>query len=177
MNVKTLIEKINTESTIDFIKLLEIKTYLPISLKKLIAQEIVYDCIYDDNGILRIDSFENYMSYVRHVITNYTNLEYTDEDYDILASTTYSNTPLINVIMSYFENDLEEFSRILDMIRQDKLQESTLEYILSRLIHDMSGKINNITNIVADKFSNENIQSMIPDDIDLKKLGEFLNNK
>ena len=53
---------------------LQVKKYLPIELKKTIAQSIIYDCTDNESGATKVDSVQRYMSYVRYMITMHTNL-------------------------------------------------------------------------------------------------------
>ena len=78
---------------------LEVKKYLPMEAKKTIAKAIIYDCTSDEDGIVKVDSVQRYMSYVRYMITTHANLKYTDEDYDALCSTEYGETTLLNAII------------------------------------------------------------------------------
>ena len=170
MRVNELISKINTEG-FDIAEALEVKIYLPIVLKKVIAQEIVYDCTSEDNGVTMVDSFERYMSYVRHMITEHTNLEYTDDDYDILCSTEYNGQSLLNAIMSCFGEDAKECSRILDMVTADYMQSTTLESIVARTLNGLENKVGDFLNIITDKTS-----AMMPDNLDISKLANFIEN-
>ena len=101
MKVQELVMNIkNKEFKLE--KALEVKKYLPIEVKKTIAQSIIYDCTNDELGVIKVDSVQRYMSYVRYMIVAHTNLIYTDEDYDMLCSTEYGDTTLLNAIMDYF---------------------------------------------------------------------------
>lgn len=170
MRVNELISKINTEG-FDVAEALEVKIYLPIVLKKVIAQEIVYDCTSEDNGVTMVDSFERYMSYVRHMITEHTNLEYTDDDYDILCSTGYNGQSLLNAIMSCFGEDAKECSRVLEMVMGDYMQSTTLESIVARTLNGLESKVGDFLNIITDKTS-----AMMPDNLDISKLANFIEN-
>lgn len=92
---------------------LQVKTYLPIEVKKAVAQGIIYDCTSEENGVVKVDSVQRYMSYVRYMITSHTDLEYTDDNYDALCSTMYEDTTLLNAIMDCFDSDAKECLRIL----------------------------------------------------------------
>lgn len=155
---------------------LDVKKYLPIELKKTIAQAIIYDCTSEDGGAIKVDSVERYMSYVRHMITAHTNLEYTDDNYDALCSTEYGDTTLFNAIMNCFEADAKECSRILELMMNDYMQESTLDFNLAKLLHDASKAISKLAVKVSQKIDGVDLKSAIPDSIDMNKLGKFLNN-
>ena len=153
---------------------LDVKKYLPIELKKTIAQAIIYDCTSEDGGVIKVDSVERYMSYVRHMITTHTNLEYTDENYDVLCSTEYGDTSLLNAIIECFGEDAKECSRILDLVMNDYMQESTVDFTLAKLLYDATGAINKFVTKVTQKIEGIDLKSMIPDSVDMNKLGTFL---
>lgn len=176
MKVNELIKIINESEEVNLKEILEIKEYLPVLIKKAIAHEIVYESTIEDNGFIKVDSFERYMSYVRHMIVHHTNLEYTDDDYDVMYSTMYGETSLLNTIMFYFGEDAEECSRILEMVMNDYMQESTIECTVGKLIHGISERISNLTNAITEKTNGVDLKSMIPDNIDMNKLGEFVKN-
>lgn len=154
---------------------LDIKKYLPIEVKKTIAQAIIYDCTSDESGVVKVDSVERYMSYVRHMITTHTNLEYTDENYDVLCSTEYGDTTLLNAIIECFGDDAKECSRILDLVMSDYMQESTLDFTLAKFLYDASGAINKLAKKITEKLNGIDLKSMIPESVDMNKLGTFLN--
>ena len=56
---------------------LQVKKYLPMEVKKTIAQGIIYDCTNEADGVIKVDSVQRYLSYVKYMITMHTNLEYT----------------------------------------------------------------------------------------------------
>jgi hypothetical protein len=154
---------------------LEVKKYLPIEVKKAIAQSIVYDCTDDTSGVIKVDSVRRYMSYVRHMINLHTNLEYTDEDYDVICSTEYNGTTLLNAIIECFGDDAKECSRILELVMDDYMQESTLDFTLAKMLHDATGAINKLATKIAQKIEGIDLKSIIPESVDMNTLGDFLN--
>ena len=151
---------------------LEVKKYLPIEVKKTIAQSIIYDCTDDAEGAIIVDSVQKYMSYVRYMITTHTNLEYTDEDYDVLYSTEYNEMTLLNAIIDCFGDDAKECTRILNLMVDDYMQEMTIEFSIAKFLNGL----NEVIGGFADKISDFDLGSMIPDSVDMNKLGEFLQN-
>lgn len=151
---------------------LNVKKYLPIEAKKTIAQAIIYDCTNDDQGVIKVDSVQRYMSYVRHMITTHTNLEYTDENYDALCSTEYGETTLLNAVMDCFGDDAKECTRILNLMMDDCMQEMTIEFTVAKFLNGLNTSIGGL----AEKFSNFDLTSMIPENVDISKLGNFLEN-
>ena len=151
---------------------LQVKKYLPIDVKKTIAQSIMYECSNGSDGAIKFDSVKRYLSYVRYMITTHTNLQYADEDYDILCSTAYGDMNLLNAIISCFGDDADECSRILNLVTDDYMQEMSLESVISKFLNDLSIAIANFTKKIGDI----DLQNMIPDGMDMDKLNTFLEN-
>lgn len=151
---------------------LQVKKYLPMEVKKTIAQGIIYDCTNEADGVIKVDSVQRYLSYVKYMITMHTNLEYTDEDYDKLCSTEYGETTLLNAVVQCFDTDAKECSRILNFMMDDYLQESSIEFSIARFLNNLNNTINNL----SDKISNTFADVTIPEDLDVEKLSGFLNN-
>jgi len=168
MRVNDLINKMNTEG-FNLAETIEAKTYLPIVLKKVIAQEIVYDCTSEDNGVIKVDSFERYMSYVRHMITEHTNLEYTDDDYDTICLTEYNGDSLLGAIIGCFGEDAKECSRVLEMVMGDYMQDTTLESILAKTLYNLETKLGSFIEKMAD-----NTKNMIPEGTNVERLSKLI---
>jgi len=168
MRVNDLINKMNTEG-FNLAETIEAKTYLPIVLKKVIAQEIVYDCTSEDNGVIKVDSFERYMSYVRHMITEHTNLEYTDDDYDTICLTEYNGDSLLGAIIGCFGEDAKECSRVLEMVMGDYMQDTTLESILAKTLYNLETKLGSFIEKMAD-----NTKNMIPEGTNVEGLSKLI---
>lgn len=151
---------------------LQVKKYLPMEVKKTIAQGIIYDCTNEADGVIKVDSVQRYLSYVKYMITMHTNLEYTDEDYDKLCSTEYGETTLLNAVVQCFDTDAKECSRILNFMMDDYLQESSIEFSIARFLNNLNNTINNL----SDKISNTFADVTIPEDLDVEKLSGFFNN-
>lgn len=150
---------------------LQVKRYLPIEVKKTIAQSIIYECTEENNGVVQVDSVARYMAYVRHMITAHTNLEYSDEDYDVLCSTEYGSTTLLNAIIGFFEEDAQECSRILDLMTDDYMQQYTIDYTVARFLSNLNASLTVLTNNINKKMEELNILN----DVDINKLNGFLN--
>ena len=173
MKINELLENIKN-SEFELETGLEVKKYLPIELKKAIANGIIYECTDDSEGVIRVDSLQRYMSYVKFMITYHTNLEYTDEDYDVLCSTEYEETTLLNAIMACFGDDAKECSRVLDLIMSDYMQENTIEFTIARLLNSLVGSIDGIVNVINSKIEGLDLASMLPENMDVQQVMNFL---
>lgn len=157
-------------------KRLEVKKYLPLEVKKTIAQGIIFDCTDNSDGAIRVDSLQKYLSYVEFMIQHHTNLEYTTEDYDVLCSTEYGESTLLNEIVGLFQADANECKRILDMMLADYIENNSIEIQIAMFLDKLSNKLEGITGAIESKIDTINISEVIPSNIDVNKLSDFLAN-
>lgn len=150
-------------------KELQVKKYLPIEEKKLIAQGIIYECTEQENGVIKVNSVQQYLSYIKYMILRHTNLEYTQEDYDKLCSAEYGETSLLNAIISTFQSDANECNRILNLMIDDRMQENTIEFTIGKFL-------NGLSEMLSSKLNEFDINSIIPHDVDKDKVIKFLND-
>ena len=148
---------------------LQVKKYLPMEVKKTIAQSIIYECTSNEGGIMKFDSVQRYMSYVKYMITMHTNLEYADENYDVLCSTMYNNETLLNAILNCFEAEAKECMRILNLMCDDVAYENSIEFKISELIYNL----NNSLSVLSEKMQTK-VESFNLDGVDINQLSNFL---
>lgn len=149
---------------------LQVKKYLPFKEKKNIAILIINECTNEVNGVIELDSMQQYLSYVKYMILMHTNLEYTDEDYDKLCSTEYMETNLLNAIMSCFGPDAEECSRVLNLMLDDYMRQNSIESAVGRFLNGLNNTIDNL----AASLSDFDVSSIIPKDFDVESFNQVL---
>lgn len=154
---------------------LQVKKYLPMEVKKTIAKGIIYDCTNEEDGVIKVDSVQRYLSYVKYMITMHTNFAYTDEDYDALCSTQYGETCLLNAILDCFKDDAKECVRILNFMMDDYLRDFSMESSVARFLNNLSNTISDLSEKINSKFKDIDVNSMIPEGLDTDKLNDFLN--
>lgn len=154
---------------------LQVKKYLPMEVKKTIAKGIIYDCTEVEDGVIKVDSVQKYLSYVKYMITMHTNFAYTDEDYDALCSTQYGETCLLNAILDCFKDDAKECVRILNFMMDDYLRDFSMESSVARFLNNLSNTISDLSEKINSKFKDIDVNSMIPEGLDTDKLNDFLN--
>jgi hypothetical protein len=155
---------------------LEVKKYLPIEVKKTIAQAIIYDCTSEEAGVIKVDSVQRYMSYVRYMITTHTNLDYTDEDYDALCSTKYGENNLLNAIMDCFAEDAKECTRILNLMTDDLVYENSTSVIVGKLLYSINGSLGTFIKGMKDKIGELGVGDVVPEEgVNAKQLINILN--
>lgn len=155
-------------------KELQIKKYLPIEEKKLIAQGIIYECTENVNGAIKVDSVQQYLSYVKYMILRHTNLEYNAEDYDKLCSTKYGETSLLNAIFDTFPEDAKECSRILNFMVEDLMQENSMNFVVAKFLNNLGSQLETIMDTINAKTQELNLDSIVPNDVDLGQIKKFL---
>ena len=170
MKVKELLENIKNDN-FDLADALNVNKYLPIDVKRTIAQGIIFECVEDDMGATKVDSVQKYMAYVRHMITTHTCLEYTDDDYDALCSIDYGYGSLLDAIFDCFDRDADECEMILEMMLDDYMRELSIESSVARLVHNL----NDVIGDFADKVDDLDIGKIIPAGLDVEKINGFLN--
>lgn len=150
-------------------KELQVKKYLPIEEKKMIAQGIIYECTEDVNGAIKVDSVQQYLSYVKYMILRHTNLEYTQEDYDKLCSNMYNDKTLLNAIMDCFVDDAKECTRIMNLMTSDYMQQNSIEFIIGKFL-------NGLGEMLREKLDSFDMNAVLPQGLDKGKLLDFFNN-
>ena len=159
----------------DMAKELQIKKYLPIEEKKLIAKGVIYECTEQVDGVIKIDSVQQYLSYVKYMILRHTNLEYTQENYDELCSTEYQGKTLLNAIMDCFDDDAKECDRILNLMVSDRMQEATIEFTVAKFLNKLIDIAGGLYEKLDQKVNDLDLSTIIPKDMDTDKLATFLN--
>lgn len=155
-------------------KELQVKNYLPIEEKKLIAQGIIYECTEETNGVIKVDSVQQYLSYVKYMILRHTNLEYKAEDYDKLCSTKYNGKILLDVIMECFNSDAKECLKILNLMVSDRMKEASIEFTIAKFLSNITNLLEQWSEKLEQKVDNIDLKSMIPEDMDMNKLNALL---
>ena len=153
---------------------LQVKKYLPIEEKKLIAQGIIYECTSEEAGIIKVDSVQQYLSYVKYMILRHTNLEYKTEDYDKLCSTKYGEISLLNAIFDSFPEDAKECSKILNFMIEDLMQENSMNFVVAKFLNNLSSKLEAVMDSINAKAQELNLDSIVPNDADLGQIKRFL---
>lgn len=169
MTIKNLIENMSREG-FDMATELQVKKYLPIEEKKLIAQGIMYECIEEVDGVLKLDSVQQYLSYVKYMLLRHTNLEYTQADYDTLCS-----EGLLNSIIECFGEDAQECSRILNLMIDDRMRETSIEHTVAKFLGNLNNELSGLSEKLGQKIDTMDFGSVIPKGMDANKVANFLN--
>lgn len=169
MTIMQLMENMSRDD-FDMMTELQVKKYLPIEEKKLIAQGIMYECIEEVDGALKIDSVQQYLSYVKYMILRHTNLEYTQDDYDTLCT-----NGLLDKIIECFGEDAAECSRILNLMIDDRMREMSIEFTIAKFLRNLTNELGGLSEQLSQKIENIDFSSVIPKGMDANKLANFFN--
>lgn len=169
MKIFELIENMSRED-FDMATELQVKKYLPIEEKNLIAQGIMYECTEEVDGALKVDSVQKYLSYVKYMILRHTNLEYVHDDYDALCT-----NGLLDKIMECFGEDAAECSRILNLMMDDRMREMSIEVTVAKFLSNLTNELGGLSEQLSQKIENMDFNSVIPKGMDANKLANFLN--
>ena len=173
MKINELLMAIH-RNNFDMEKELQVKKYLPIEEKKLIAKGIIYECTEQVDGVIKVDSVQQYLSYVKYMILRHTNLEYTPEDYDKLCATEYNDGSLLNAIFDAFSEDAKECSRILNFMTEDLMQENSISFAVAKFLNNLNSQLGTIMDNLDAKTKELNLDSIIPNDMSLEQVKKFL---
>ena len=146
-------------------KTLEIKTYIPIMVKREIAEMIVKKTTTVVNGIKKHDSIDSYISFVVAMITAHTNLQFNEDpvmDYDLLAE-----SGLLPQIIMEFKPSYDECDTILKMTLAMELEDNNPGVLIGQFLDGILGTLQSID---FNKILGANIKEE-----DLTKLKRFLN--
>ena len=168
---------INPNAVSDYIrKTLEIKEYIPFEDKKKIAEMIIKTNMTEENGIKKINSAGQFVSFITAMLVIHTNLEIDAEnpieDYDLICE-----AGLLEPIVAEFQKDYSECEVILKMTAADELADNNLSSVVAKFLGGISDMIGGFGNKLGGIVENIDIGSLLGgkfDTNDLAKLKGFL---
>ena len=184
MTIKEFIEAVNANKTklynktdknafANFIKqTLNVKSYISIIEKQRLAKRVLDACTYEENGVIKTDSFQKYFLFTIGVLKMYTNLEFNEEgniyeEYDELCG-----NGLLDAILDTFQEDYDRGNAVLNMLYTHTIENnnSTANLIgtaMSKLSTGADELIHSLSDKIADINTNLNNE-------DIAKLQNFL---
>ena len=168
-NKAKLYNKADKNALQNFIKqTLNIKSYISIIEKQRLAMRVLDACTFEENGVIKTDSFQKYFLFTINVLKMYTDLEFDEEgniyeEYDELCS-----NGLLDAILDTFGRA----NTILNMLYADMIENnnSTANLIgtaMSKLSTGADELIHSLSDKIADINTNLNNE-------DIAKLQNFL---
>lgn len=174
---KIMNSKINEHAVSDYLReKLEIKEYIPFSDKKKIAEMIIAANMTEENGIKKINSAGQFVSFITAMLMAHTNLEIDAEnpveDYDLLCE-----AGLLELIIAEFQKDYAECEAILKMAVADELADNNLNAVVARFLDGILGLLDGFSGTLGNIVGNVDINSLLGgkfNENDLDKLKGFL---
>lgn len=175
-NAKVQNTKTNPDAVREWIrKNLEIRTYIPFSEKRKIAEMVVAQNIKEVDGIKKYDSIDGYVGLIVASVMTHTNLQFGDNpvaDYDLLAE-----SGLLTYILAEFADSHTEIDLLLHMALDMEMEDNEINAMVGRFLNKISGVLDDVVEVAKDKFGDFDLKDILGTDIkpeDLAKLSSFL---
>ena len=172
-NKAKLYNKADKNALSNFIKqTLEVKDYISIKEKKQLVEDIVSETVMYENGLLKFNGIDQYITYVMKCIEAYTNLELSDDiedDYDEL-----SKTGLLEPITSVFAEEYKAVLTLLQMQCDYILMDNSISSKVGVFLTSVSSTIDKLANSLSNSVENFDISKLNIDKKDIEKITEFL---
>ena len=155
---------------------LEIKTYIPFRMKRILVETVVAQNIKWVDGIKKIDSINEYVGFIVAVLSAHTMLEFSDDpvaDYDLLAE-----SGLLPQIIAEFQESYNETKILLNMARTSELEDNNINAIVARFTDGILQRLDDVGEVFKDKLGDFDLKDILGADFkqeDLAKLSGFLN--
>lgn len=154
---------------------LEIKTYIPFRVKRQIVESVVAKNIEWVDGIKRIDTMNEYVSFIVAVISAHTNIEWSDDpvtDYDLLAE-----SGLLPQIIAEFQESYSEFDVLLKLARASELEDNNINVLVGKFLNGILERLDSVGEVLKNNLGDFDIKNILGTDFkqeDLAKLSGFL---
>lgn len=138
---------------------LEIKTYLPFREKRVLVETVVSQNIEWVDGIKKIDSINEYVSFIVAVLSAHTNLQWSDDpvaDYDLLAE-----SGLLPQIINEFQESYSECDILLRLARASELEDNNINAIVARFTDGILQRLDGVGEVLKDKLGNFDINDIL----------------
>lgn len=172
-NKAKLYNKADKNALQNFIKqTLEVKDYISIKEKKQLVEDIISETVMYENGLLKFNGIDQYITYVMKCIEAYTNLELSDDiedDYDEL-----SKTGLLEPITSVFAEEYKAILTLLQMQCDYILMDNSISSKVGVFLTSVSSTIDKLANSLSNSVENFDISKLNIDKKDIEKITEFL---
>ena len=153
-------------------KTLEIKTYIPFEDKKRIAEMIIAANITKENGIKKINSVGQFISFVTAMLVAHTNLEINTEnpieDYNLICE-----AGLLEPIIACFEKDYTECEVILKMMVADELADNDLSVVVAKFLSGIEDIFDGLGDKLGDVIGKIDVNSLLGGKFDMNDLAKL----
>ena len=124
---------------------LEIVEYLPFATKRDVVQMIVDKVVIEEDGIKKVDSITQFLTFITAMLISHTNLEIVnaEEDYDVL-----SKNGLLEPIVAMFDKDYAQCEALLKAAIADELADNNLNVIIGKFLNGILAKLDGFGDVV-----------------------------
>ena len=154
MNTKT-----NPTAVEDFINSkVEFRTYIPFTMKREIAQTVVQENIRIVDGIKKVDSIAQYISFVISMLVAHTSLDIENpfDDYDALCE-----SGLMGVIISHFQTDYDECDAMVKMRLADEMQDNTTTAVVAKFLNEIIENLGDFKEVLKEKLADFDLDGLL----------------
>lgn len=155
-------------------KNLEIKTYLPFTTKRTIAEMVARSSIEEIDGVKKHDSISSYISFIVAMIQSHTNLKFEEpvEDYDALAE-----SGLLPLIIDTFRTDYSECDVLLKMAIAYELEDNNINLVIGKFLNGILDRLDDFSEALKESMGGKTMEEIIGANFkqeDLAKLTSLL---
>lgn len=173
VNKKITNNKVNNHAIEDFIKeKLDIVEYVPFNKKREIIDMIVAKVVVEEDGVKKVNSVDQFLSFFASMIIAHTNLvfgEKPEEDYDAL-----NKNGLIEPIIAMFQKDYSEFEVLLKMAIADELADNNLNVIVGKFLNGILDKLDGVGDMLKGFTDNLDLPKLLGTNINEEEKAKFL---
>lgn len=153
----------------DFInEKLDITTYLPFNTKREIVDMLVAQIITEEDGVKRVNSVAQFLSFIVTMVASHTTLAFSDkpeEDYDAL-----SKCGVLEHILAMFSKDYAEIDALLKAAIADELVDNNLNIIVGKFLNGILDKFYGVIDILK----NLDLSKLLGTNINEEEKAKFL---
>lgn len=152
-----MVTKNGAEEMIAYLKKeLEIKEYLPFAEKRELCKTVIDACNTRDGGLIKVDSVSRYIIFTITVISKYTNLEFSSDEYEEYDSLDeydmLCQNRLLNPILSVIGEEYETCNNLLNMMMDDVIaNNNTVEAVLGHALGKVTDSLDGLIGAFAEK--------------------------
>lgn len=167
--------KLNEHAVEEYItKTLEVKTYLPFTTKRTIAEMVARGSMDEIDGVKKHDAISSYVSFIVAMIQSHTNLQFNDpiEDYDLLAE-----SGLLPLIIGTFNSDYNECDVLLKMAIAYELEGNNVTSLIGKFLNGILDRLDDFSGAFKASMGNKTMEEIIGANFkqeDLAKLNSLL---
>lgn len=151
---------------------LEVKHYIPIMDKKMFVMDVIAACTDEVDGFVAADRFKMNIYFNMKILALYTNLEIKSdfddmvEQYDILCE-----HGLLNNILGLFADDYSVMCSTLESLLDELLVQNSIDMQVVKI----ANKILSVINMVSENSNGFDLNSILPDGVDINQLINMVN--